>query len=63
MLYTTAGASAVYASCALDRCLRDTRTAVQHICTQESNFELAGKQLLGRLAPPVPWMIDYRGEG
>ena len=62
-LYTTAGASSVYSSCALDRCLRDARTAVQHICTQESNFELAGKQLLGRLAPPITWTIDYRGEG
>ena len=62
MLYTTAGASSVYASSALDRCLRDARTAVQHACTQESNFELAGRRLLGRPAVPSLWGIDYRGE-
>ena len=49
MLYTTAGASSVYASCPLDRCLRDARTAVQHVCSQESNFELAGPPA----APPA----------
>jgi indole-3-acetate monooxygenase len=63
LLYTTAGASSVYASCALDRCLRDARTAVQHICTQESNFELAGRHLLGRQIVPSIWAMDYRGEG
>jgi alkylation response protein AidB-like acyl-CoA dehydrogenase len=63
MLYTTAGASAVYSSSPLDRCLRDARTAVQHICTQETNYELAGRHLLGRDAVPSIWGIDYRGEG
>jgi alkylation response protein AidB-like acyl-CoA dehydrogenase len=63
MLYTTAGASSVYSSCPLDRCLRDARTAVQHICTQETNFELAGRHLLGRDAVSSVWGIDYRGEG
>jgi alkylation response protein AidB-like acyl-CoA dehydrogenase len=63
MLYTTAGASSVYSSCSLDRCLRDARTAVQHICTQETNFELAGRRLLGRDAVSSVWEVDYRGEG
>jgi indole-3-acetate monooxygenase len=63
MLYTTAGASSVYSSCPLDRCLRDARTAVQHICTQETNFELAGRHLLGRDVISSLWGIDYRGEG
>jgi alkylation response protein AidB-like acyl-CoA dehydrogenase len=62
MLYTTAGASSIYATSALDRCLRDARTAIQHVCTQESNFELAGRRLLGRPALPSVWGIDYRGE-
>ena len=61
-LYTSAGASAVYGRCALDRCLRDARTAAQHICTQEINFELAGRQLLGRSVVPSVWVMDYRGE-
>jgi alkylation response protein AidB-like acyl-CoA dehydrogenase len=62
MLYTTAGASAVYSSSPLDRCLRDARTAVQHVCTQETNFELAGRHLLGRDAAPSIWGIDQRGD-
>ena len=61
-LYTTAGASAVYAGCPLDRCLRDARTAAQHVCTQEANFELAGQRLLGRAAAPGVWGLDDRGE-
>jgi alkylation response protein AidB-like acyl-CoA dehydrogenase len=63
MLYTAAGATSVYATSPLDRCLRDARTAVQHICTQEQHFELAGRHLLGRELIPSAWAIDYRGEG
>jgi alkylation response protein AidB-like acyl-CoA dehydrogenase len=62
-LYVSAGAASVYSRCALDRCLRDARTAAQHICTQEVNYELAGKALLGRPVLPSAWMLDYRGEG
>jgi alkylation response protein AidB-like acyl-CoA dehydrogenase len=62
-LYAAAGASSVYADCALDRCLRDARTAAQHVCAQQSNYELAGRQLLGRSDRPSVWMLDYRGEG
>jgi indole-3-acetate monooxygenase len=63
LLYTAAGASSVYARSPLDRCLRDARTAVQHICTQETHYELAGRQLLGRDIVPSAWAIDYRAEG
>jgi alkylation response protein AidB-like acyl-CoA dehydrogenase len=65
LLYTAAGADSVYATSALDRCLRDVRTAVQHICTQELNFELAGRLAAGRVDDVMtsPWIIDYRGEG
>jgi alkylation response protein AidB-like acyl-CoA dehydrogenase len=62
LLYTAAGASSIYAQSPLDRCLRDARTAVQHICTQELHFELAGRRLLGRDIVPSPWAVDYRGE-
>ncbi|WP_394830191.1 acyl-CoA dehydrogenase family protein [Pendulispora rubella] len=62
LLYTAAGASSVYRSCPLDRCLRDARTAVQHLTLQEMNFELAGRDLLGRALIPSPWATDYRGE-
>jgi alkylation response protein AidB-like acyl-CoA dehydrogenase len=63
MLYTAAGANAVYAASPLDRCLRDARTALQHICTQAVNFEVAGRLALGRDAVQSAWMLDYRGEG
>jgi alkylation response protein AidB-like acyl-CoA dehydrogenase len=63
LLYSGAGASSIYASCPLDRCLRDARTAVQHICTQEVNFELAGRHLFGREMIPSIWALDYRNEG
>jgi hypothetical protein len=53
----------VYATSPLDRCLRDARTALQHICTQEINFEVAGRLALGRDALTSAWMLDYRGEG
>jgi indole-3-acetate monooxygenase len=63
MLYTAAGASAVYASNPLDRCLRDARTALQHICVQEVNFEVDGRLALHRDALQSAWALDYRGEG
>ena len=62
-LYTAAGASAVYRRCALDRCLRDARTAVQHVCMQQQNYELTGRRLTGRDALASVWGMDYRGEG
>ena len=61
LLYGAAGAEAVYARCPLDRCLRDARTAVQHVVVQQNNYEHAGRLLLSGEPPPV-WMIDYRGE-
>jgi alkylation response protein AidB-like acyl-CoA dehydrogenase len=62
LLYSAAGASSIYANSPLDRCLRDARTAVQHICTQEVHFELAGRHLLGRDVVPSIWAIDDRGD-
>jgi alkylation response protein AidB-like acyl-CoA dehydrogenase len=62
LVYAAAGASSVYATSPLDRCLRDARTAAQHITTQKANYELAGRALLGRLELPNIWAMDYRGE-
>jgi alkylation response protein AidB-like acyl-CoA dehydrogenase len=62
-LYTAAGAASVYATCGLDRCLRDARTAVQHVVLQTSNFEYQGRLLLGQDGSPPPWLlIDFRKE-
>ena len=62
LLYTAAGASSIYTNSPMDRCLRDARTAVQHICTQEQHFELAGRHLLGRDNGSSTWAIDNRDE-
>jgi alkylation response protein AidB-like acyl-CoA dehydrogenase len=62
LVYKTAGSTAVYATSPLDRCLRDARTAAQHVTTQEANFELAGALELQRFGVPNPWVMDYRGE-
>jgi hypothetical protein len=60
-LYTAGGAASVYATCQLDRCLRDARTAVQHIVLQTSNFEHHGRLLLHDGGVPPPWiMLDFR---
>ena len=62
LLYTASGSTAVYATSPLDRCLRDARTAVQHVTTQVGNYELAGAMTLDRFPTPSPWGLDYRGE-
>lgn len=61
-LYAAAGSSSVYANSALDLCLRDARTAAQHICTQDSNLEHFGRAMLVRNGTPGPWIMDYRGD-
>ena len=61
-LYTAAGATSVYRRSPLDRCLRDARTAVQHVCLQEQSFELMGRMMNGRDSLASVWGMDYRGE-
>jgi alkylation response protein AidB-like acyl-CoA dehydrogenase len=63
LLFTAAGASAVYASTGLERCLRDVRTAAQHICVTPTNFEIAGQLALGLDVHQSVWSIDDRGDG
>jgi hypothetical protein len=63
LLFTAAGASAVYANTGLERCLRDVRTAAQHICVTPTNFELAGQLALGLNVRQSVWAIDDRGDG
>lgn len=63
LLYTAAGADAVYRRSPLDRCLRDARTAVQHVCLQQQNYELTGRLMNGRDSLASVWGMDFRGEG
>jgi indole-3-acetate monooxygenase len=62
LLFAAAGASAIYASFGLERCLRDVRTAAQHICVTPTNFEIAGQLTLGLDIGGSVWSIDNRGD-
>jgi alkylation response protein AidB-like acyl-CoA dehydrogenase len=53
LMYSVGGASAIYATSRLDRCLRDVHTAAAHVWTAPDNYELAGRLLLG-LDPGSP---------
>jgi indole-3-acetate monooxygenase len=45
--YDIGGGTSVYESCPLQRCFRDVHTASQHVQVQSTNFETAGRVLLG----------------
>lgn len=60
LLYKGGGASSIYATLPLDRCLRDIRTAAQHVCVTPTNYELAGQLFLGLEMGASIWAIDYR---
>lgn len=53
LLFNAAGGTAVFESCPLERCFRDVHATTQHIGTQQVNFELGGRVLLG-LEPGTP---------
>lgn len=53
LMYSIAGASAIYTRSRLDRCLRDVHTAAAHVWVAPDTYELAGRLLLG-LDPGSP---------
>jgi hypothetical protein len=53
LMYAAGGATSIYATSRLDRCLRDARTAAAHVWVAADNYELAGRLLLG-LDPGSP---------
>jgi alkylation response protein AidB-like acyl-CoA dehydrogenase len=53
LLYIGAGASALYASCPLDRAFRDVHAITQHIGVHPRVMETTGRVLFG-LEPDTP---------
>ncbi len=53
LLFNAAGGSALFESNPLERCVRDVHATTQHIGTHDTNYELAGRVLLG-LDPGTP---------
>jgi alkylation response protein AidB-like acyl-CoA dehydrogenase len=62
IVYRAGGASSVYASTHLERCLRDIRTASQHLTVMPTNYEVAGQLFLGAAMSATPWSRDNRGD-
>lgn len=62
IVYRAGGASSVYASTGLERCLRDIRAASQHVCVAPANYEVAGRLFLGGDMSATPWDRDNRGD-
>jgi alkylation response protein AidB-like acyl-CoA dehydrogenase len=63
LMFTAGGATSVYASAGLERCLRDVRTASQHITIHSNIFGLVGQALLGLDVSGTQFSIDDRGAG
>lgn len=62
LLFRAGGASSVYAVTGLERCLRDIRTAAQHVCVTPTNYENAGRMFFGLEIASTRWAIDSRGD-
>ncbi len=60
LVYRAGGAASVYASTQLERCLRDIRTASQHITVMTTNYELAGQLFFGADVSRTAWSRDSK---
>jgi class 3 adenylate cyclase len=60
--YRAGGASSVYISTPVERCLRDIRTASQHLQVMPANYEVAGQFFLGADMSTTTWNRDNRGD-
>jgi alkylation response protein AidB-like acyl-CoA dehydrogenase len=63
LMFTAGGATSVYATAGLERCLRDVRTASQHITVHSNIFGLVGQAVLGLDVSRTQLSIDDRGDG
>jgi indole-3-acetate monooxygenase len=65
LMFSAAGSAAVYTTTSqLERCLRDARTAGQHIAVVPANYEMIGQAILGFDMRMTPLLImDDRNAG
>jgi len=47
VMTAAAGASAIFETCALERCFRDVHAAVKHVAMSANNYVVAGRISLG----------------
>ena len=62
LVYRAGGASSVYTSTQLERCLRDIRTASQHLTVMPTSYEVAGQLFLGADVSGTVWGRDSLDE-
>ena len=60
LVFKAGGATSVYATFPLERCLRDIRTATQHIAVIPTNYEVAGQMFMGANIEQTLWGVDSR---
>lgn len=60
LVYRAGGAASVYTSTQLERCLRDIRTASQHITVMTTNYEVAGQLFFGADLSRTVWSRDSK---
>ena len=62
LVFRAGGATSIYVTSPLERCLRDIRTAAQHHVVTPANYEVAGQLCLGLDVAGTFWGRDYRGD-
>lgn len=62
LMFRAGGASSIYVTSPLERCLRDIRTAAQHHVVTPGNYEVVGQLYLGLDVAGTFWGRDYRGD-
>jgi alkylation response protein AidB-like acyl-CoA dehydrogenase len=60
LVYRAGGAASVYTSTQLERCLRDIRTASQHVTVMATNYEVAGQFFFGADVSRTVWSRDSK---
>lgn len=62
LMFKAGGATSIYATSPLDRCLRDIRSVAQHITVIPTNYEIAGQLFLGTNMEQTLWSVDSRND-